>query len=401
MNNTTLSQKNNPPVHDHNGKVKAFNLQAALDAEEMSWRYNGFLIDWLTFVVISPEQQIKMLEQFMPVKDDWSESSSGQLGYTKCYRNEGIAIHYDHVEDLVLKELGLPGVRGICVQISGKGCRYLETGNIVVGAGWTNLLRTLTYTPGVHVTRLDLAFDDKDGLLDLPEMKQKLDKGEFIAKARRWDCHTSGDSDGAGSGMTLNIGRRVSEMMIRCYDKFAEQSAKGQQPLDCQQWTRVELESKGDNAQALAMALADVGASDAGRVAIGVLRNYLTFRDRSDDSNKSRWPVSQWWENFLCFCERFRLAVARKQPTLSQKEAWVRGQVSATLALLYKAAPSKALGRSLLNSIMEEGERKLRPKHHKLLDDERRSQETRQALLSRHGVSDAAAWAAAANATGF
>ena len=79
----------------------------------------------------------------------------------------------------------------------------------------------------------------------------------------------------------------------------------------------------------------------------------------------------------------------------------MRGQVSATLALLYKAAPSKVLGRALLNSIMEEGERKLRPKHHKLLDDEKRYQTMRSDLMARSSGAGAAEWAALPGATEF
>ena len=46
---------------------------------------------------------------------------------------------------------------------------------------------------------------------------------------------------------------------------------------------------------------------NVGRSFRGVLRNYLTYRDPSGDSNKSRWGLAWYWEKLLDGIEAVRL----------------------------------------------------------------------------------------------
>lgn len=49
---------------------------------------------------------------------------------------------------------------------------------------------------------------------------------------------------------------------------------------------------------------------NVGRSFRGVLANYLTYRDPSGDSNKSRWPIVDYWADLLEGVEAVRLWTA-------------------------------------------------------------------------------------------
>lgn len=359
---TSLSPQNpanpKPKKNKKKEEQKEELLPVALP-DSAAWKFDGFLIDWLRFTVIPEDQQRQFLTTWRGEPDDWTEQNSGHMGYRRCYRSEGVSIYYDHAEE----------GRGICFDISGKGCRRLEeAGRVAVGAGWTNLLRLLTETPGVNITRLDAAIDDRKGLVDLERVQQCIDTGLVVSRFKSaYGINKQSLSTGEGCGKTINFGSRVSNLMVRMYNKAAEQK------LDTgEHWTRVEVEAKDENAVALAMALAEAGAHEAGSVVAGVLRNYLTFRERSDtDTNKSRWLVVAWWDEFLQGVAALRLAVAKQEPTLERLRAWVEKQVAPTLALLFDREVG-CYGRSLLDVLVAGGVERLRPKHHKLRDAERR-----------------------------
>lgn len=312
-----------------------------------AWVHDGFLIDWLRFVVVSPEEQARLLGQWRSEPGDWTEQDSGHMGYRKCYRNNGVTIYYDHMEE----------GRGICFDVSGKGCRWLESeGQIVRRFGWPSLLAVLTNTKGVHITRLDAAIDDKAGLVDMGVVKAAVETGAITSrfKSAYAICKRS-LSDGRSFGTTVNFGSRVSDMMIRMYDKGAEQKQAGH-------WTRVEVEAKDENAQELARLLSV--AAVPGEVVAGVLRNYLTFRDLSTATRKSRCRISSWWDTFLGHVDALRLAIAKVPLTMERALAWLDRQVAPTLALAYLGASS---GKMLLADLVEDGRRRLRPRHFEAL----------------------------------
>ena len=356
------------PRCSNTGAQKPAQPQKALVAVPASdstpaWVHDGFLVDWLRFVVVSPEEQARLLSQWRSEPADWSEMDSGHMGYRKCYRNNGLAIYYDHSEE----------GHGVCFDVSGKGCRYLESeGQIVRRFGWPSLLAVLTNTPGVHITRLDAAIDDKAGLVDMQTVKAAVNAGSITSRFKSaYVIEKRSIADGRDFGTTVNFGSRVSDMMVRMYNKAAEQKQGGH-------WTRVEVEAKDENAQELARQLSV--AAVPGEVVAGVLRNYVQFRDPGPSSRKTRWAVSSWWADFLGHVSALRLAIAKVLPTMERALSWLERQVVPTLALAYLGASSKsepAGGKMLLADLVEEGRRRMRPKHFEALKRHR----TRQALI--------------------
>ena len=146
---------------------------------------------------------------------------------------------------------------------------------------------------GCNVTRLDLAFDDFTGLIDIRQMADQAEQHHYTARSQRrtitLDC-PDGDLD--HDGISVCHGSRSSRIFIRCYDKRCE---RGRYELP--HWIRLEIQFRAEDAQGVSRALL---SDSIGHVFSGVLANYLTYRDEvPSDSNRRRWPISEWWDALL------------------------------------------------------------------------------------------------------
>jgi len=101
------------------------------------------------------------------------------------------------------------------------------------------------YNAGAVFTRLDLARDAQNENVSIGTIKARFENGENKGTARTWTELTS-----QSKGHTLYIGSRQSDKFIRIYNKAAEQM------IDGGDWIRMEIETKGMIARAIANALA-------------------------------------------------------------------------------------------------------------------------------------------------
>lgn len=234
---------------------------------------NLFLIDWLTFTVKgSTVDQIKALIGMPDQAVTW-EPLGGCNGYPQSEFYTGVRIMYGASDEM-----------GICCNMSGQGCRTFET----FGAcDWLKLFELLiNFGDNVNITRCDLAFDDHTGVLDIDQIKADTDDGNFTAKFRWWKCEYG------SCGMSLYYGSPQSKIRCRIYDKAAERG------LEDEHWIRTELQLRDGNADSAVRYLHS--GMKIGDVFTGVLRNYIQFREPNDlDSNKSRWPLADYWAKFL------------------------------------------------------------------------------------------------------
>ncbi len=181
-------------------------------------------------------------------------------------------------------------------RLTGKACERYGEGIYELGS---KVLEN-----GGHITRLDLAIDDYGGLLDLDQMEEAIRQGLFTSRFRSPPRIESGidPKTGQGVGKCIRFGRRTSEVFLRVYDKAAEQGEDFH-------WIRFEIELKGEKATE-AMRLIVAGES-IGEVALGLASNYLAFRKKTNDLNRSRWPLAVWWQQFLGGVKKMRLGVPR------------------------------------------------------------------------------------------
>ena len=118
---------------------------------------NLILFDWLTFTshCDSPESIMELLGLSHIT---WQQMPKGRNGYRQRYFFENISILYDGADNM-----------GVCVDMSGTGCRAYETYSTI---GLNSLLRQLHDAPeDYNITRLDMAFDDHTGILDIDVLR--------------------------------------------------------------------------------------------------------------------------------------------------------------------------------------------------------------------------------------
>ena len=190
---------------------------------------------------------------------------------------------------------------GICLEMSGTGCRAFESHGF---GDWLKLLTDITQGQfgKVSITRLDLAYDDHTGILDIYRIESDARDRNLVCKARKVRSTWSDDWDEDIQGLTVEIGSRKSDVLVRIYDKAAERGFD-----HSKHWIRVELQLR--KARALAAVMQILNFDSVGKVASGILRNYCTFRSPSSDSNRCRWPLTPYWDRLLLDMERIRIVL--------------------------------------------------------------------------------------------
>lgn len=196
-----------------------------------------------------------------------------------------------------------------------------------IGASFESICSDF-YHLGMKASRLDIAGDDFEGVLDLRSMAAKVERGEFVCRGKSADLIKS---LWGGSGCTIAFGKRESQSYLRVYDKAAEQADKGKGVFTS--WIRVELESKGDRAQAIFLQIV-TNPEGWRELALGWLRSYLEFKEVGEPSQKTRWQASAFWLEFLDNASKLRLVLPGIVKTIEDVREWVKRQVVPSLYAL-------------------------------------------------------------------
>jgi phage replication initiation protein len=302
------------------------------------------LIDWFQFTVLT--NHIDSIFGLLGIKSsEFVIMKKGLNGYLEQRR----------CGNIVVLSKGSPGM-GINVMMPGQGCREYENR---FGDNWKELIRGV-FRAGGHFTRLDVAVDDRQGYFTLDMVRQKVVMGDvrtvFKGVDERKKYHL-GDSVSKVTGETLYFGSKESSLRVRMYDKAKE---RGQECF----WNRCEVESRDDRSDVLASEI--IGGRGLGVIILSVLKRCLNFVERSADSNKARWAVSDWWSCFLGAVGKIRLAVMQVKKTITQIAGWIERQVAPSLALV-----EKSLGDgfdSYLKSVIYSGQERWKDKHRVILE---------------------------------
>ena len=234
---------------------------------------NIVLYDWLSFTskTHSPEELIAALGlSHVP----WTETK-GARGYRDRKYFSCISVHYNGRPDM-----------GVWVELSGQGCRTFESLSQV---GWDGLFSFIRNNQ-LKITRLDVAYDDHSGVLNIKDIVDDTISGMFISKSNYWETVLS------SKGTSVQIGSPQSKVLIRIYDKAAERGKIGEH------WVRCEMQLRDDRAAKFVQIPLPIGEAFA-----GVLLNYLRFVEPGTDSNKWRWPMRTYWMNLVEDAQRIRI----------------------------------------------------------------------------------------------
>lgn len=321
----------------HKGVIKVQVFESSLTMENC----NIFLIDWLTVTchgctVDDIISLLGMSDKNIP----WQDLEKYRNGYPRQRFWNGITISYgaddpDYVKDPTKVRTDM----GICLNLSGTGCRSFET----YGHGnWFSLLFTFfTLNFKTHhcikerkgkkysynITRLDLAFDDHSGILDIYRIKSDVESRYYTSKSKYSEITWSDDQNDDIQGLTVQVGSDKSDIKVRIYDKAAERSFKDRH------WVRLEIQLRDVRATAAAADLID--HQNIGFTVSSILNQYLTFRVPSEDSNKSRWPIADYWSKMLLTMESIRLwRSTGEEYNFSSTEHWLIKQYGQAIRVL-------------------------------------------------------------------
>lgn len=228
---------------------------------------------------------------------------------------------------------------GVLLELKGKGCRQIEGYLLAQQRSWFDLMMDCLTSDGV-IKRLDLAINDRAGILDIPELTEKCNREECISVFRSFKSYASGElirkqeQDKAGMGHTLYIGSLKSEVYFCCYEKNYEQYAKLGIPVsEALIKNRFEIRLKNERAY---YAVRDLLTHyDAERTAFSIINRYLRFVDIEEDKRREDWKLNDRWAWFIGKGrEPLKLTTQPEPYTLSRTLNWIARQVAPTLKML-------------------------------------------------------------------
>ena len=270
---------------------------------------NHYLIDWLSFTVRSSDP-LEVIEKVGLQELNLEMSSSGRYGYEKGYSDSGLVnVFYSEKRSDM----------GVHVEMTGQGVRKFEALMERQGVDWFEVLGHLQSF--VKFSRIDLALDEFEGLVDFNKIIEKIEKGEHVGRCRSFKVISGRDSNGAHTGTTIYLGSKKSDVMLRIYEKNYERQQKGYE-ITTDIWNRWELVLKHEKANNFVSELLNNGYSFGGLFK-GIIGDLIRFVEPSSDRNKRRWKQSPWWVDFLEGVEPIQLKGKEYQPNLAKTLNWV------------------------------------------------------------------------------
>lgn len=249
----------------------------------------------------------------------------GYYSYPEHYRFGDIMI-------LVSQDLS----KGVLLELKGKGCRQYENFLLAQHRSWYDFFTDCLEVKAVF-KRLDLAINDKVGILDIPELARKCKQEECISVFRSFKNYRSGElvhrDEKPDMGNTLYIGSLKSEVYFCVYEKDYEQFIKNDVPLeDAEVKNRFEIRLKNDRAT---HAINDLLAhKSAEKTAFEIINRYIRFADKDITKRRSQWETNESWECFIGK-NRGELRLTNKPEPYSYERTlnWLRHQVAPTLKI--------------------------------------------------------------------
>lgn len=270
---------------------------------------NQYLIDWLSFTVMVADP-LEVIDKVGLKELDFVSSETGRYGYEKSYSIEGLinVFYCEKRSDM-----------GVHVEMTGQGVRKFENLMEVSGVSWLEVFKH--FKRFVRFSRIDLALDEYEGLVNFNDVIGKIERGEHVGRCRSFKVIVGRDSYGEHTGTTIYMGSNKSDVMLRVYEKNFERQQKGYE-VDADIWNRWELVLKHEKANNFVAELLDNGYSFGGLFK-GVLADLIRFVEPSNDSNKRRWECSSWWLEFLEGIEPIKLQGKEYKPSLAKTLNWV------------------------------------------------------------------------------
>lgn len=269
----------------------------------------------------------KVVEEILGLKiDHMVHEDYGFYSYPEHYRFGDIVVLYGYNPE-----------KGVLLELKGKGCRQYENFLLAQHRSWYEFFADCLNARGVY-KRLDLAINDKTGVLNVPELARKCDQEECVSIFRTFKNYRSGElvhrDEKPNMGNTLYIGSLKSDIYMCIYEKDYEQFVKNDIPIeDAEVKNRFEIRLKNERA---VRALKDLLIyKDPQKTAFGIIKRYLRFTDKGKGKRRSSWPTNTRWELFMGKDRsELRLTTKPEPYTFEKTLNWLRHQVAPTLKVI-------------------------------------------------------------------
>lgn len=275
-----------------------------------------------------------IFELFNVPESEWEMCEKGLMRYRRQMRYGKIVVLWDGIDDNM----------GVHFVMSGAACRQFES---YYHFGWHRFLNDIVVKYSGQFSRIDAAIDDFKGYFTVRAMVCRVKRGEVSSRFKMAKNEESiRIEDGSTMGQTIYFGSKKSDLQVRIYDKLEERKAKGieiEEGLEV--WVRTELQMRNARAQAFAFCVIRSYSNgqkelenNVGHIVAGVLKNSIIVRTRNKgDSNKRRWPVCEWWDEYLGEVGKISLADKAPDRTIEQTKKWFENQIPRTFAKIYLA----------------------------------------------------------------
>ena len=249
----------------------------------------------------------------------------GHYSYTEHYSLGDIFIYTSADEE-----------KGVLLELKGRGCRQFESYLLAQERSWYEFFMDVLMEDGV-MKRLDLAINDKTGILNIPHLTEKCRNEECISVFRSFKSYRSGElvrrEEKECMGNTLYIGSLQSEVYFCIYEKDYEQYKKHDIPIaDAEVKNRFEIRLKNERAF---YAIRDLLEHDnPERTAFQIINRYVRFVDRDDTKPRSDWRISEEWAWFIGEHRGSLKLTTKPEPYSFERTLhWLSHQVAPTLKL--------------------------------------------------------------------
>lgn len=310
-------------------------------------------VDWVSFTFFRLEMD-DIFGLFLFDKDEFVDLESGGYGYSFTKVCGHIKVYYS-----------LKAEKGIHVVFSGQGCRQYEARKNK--REWSQIF-LLAFDLGANIPRLDVTVDDFKTYFKLKRLVGKMNKGEVVMKFKSWEPREKKKSDGTSKGITIEYGSKMSDIFLIMYEKDKEREAKGEEyqlPEGAGGWNRLEFRLRNERAMVAAWWIAN--GHCVGELVVGMLNHYVRFVDRTDDKNKSRWPTSSFWKKFIKDVEPVRLTQIGIERSLRKGIDHISRQNRLLAAIV------EGEGMELIEKMIEEGRKRLRPEDIQMIESYKKS----------------------------
>ena len=259
--------------------------------------------------------------------------------------------------------------KGVLLELKGRGCRQFESFLLAQRRSWFDFFRDCLAS-GAVMKRLDLAINDRVGILDIPELTRKCKNEECVSLFRSFKSYRSGElvrsEEKMDMGNTLYIGSLKSEVYFCLYEKDYEQYMKLGIPLeDTETKNRFEIRLKNDRA---AHAMTDLlRGKNIERTTFSIINRYLRFVNQDERKRRTQWETNERWLWFIGENRReIQLTTAPQPYTIERTLNWLSHQVAPTLKMVMKLEQLKET--TYIKDMLREA--KLSEHHTKILEQQ-------------------------------